>query len=38
METNSKLIDSNFPTVAQLIQEFGFEENNNINFDNINFE
>jgi hypothetical protein len=38
METNSKLIDSNFPTVAQLIQELGFEENNNINFDNINFE
>lgn len=38
METNSKLIDSNFPTVVQLIQELGFEENNNINFDNINFE
>lgn len=38
METNSKLNDNNFPTVSQLIQELSFEENNNINFDNINFE
>lgn len=38
METNSKLNDNNFPSVTQLIQELGFAENNNINFDNINFE
>lgn len=38
METNSMLKDNNFPSVTQLIQELGFTENNNINFDNINFE
>ncbi|HCQ13760.1 hypothetical protein [Flavobacterium sp.] len=38
METNSKLKDNNFPTLVQLIPEIEFPENNNINFDNINFE
>ncbi|GAA3724091.1 hypothetical protein GCM10022422_01330 [Flavobacterium ginsengisoli] len=37
-ETDSKLKNSNFPTIAPLIPELEFSETNNIDFDNINFE
>lgn len=37
-ETNSKLKDSNFPSVSLLMPELEFSGNNNTNFDNINFE
>lgn len=38
METNSMLVDKNFPKIVYSVPEINFEETKDTNFDSINFE